>query len=149
MGIYGSIPFMHAHKPGSTVAVFAVIGSETWVDITKSPKSTHAHWMAESGILDLIVFLGPKSEQVFEDYGQLTGTTSLPQMFAIGHHQCRWNYLNQEDVLQVSSKFDEHEIPMDVIWLDIEYAKDVSRPSCVRRVAGSLHFGVSSPMLLR
>lgn len=116
---------MHAHKAGSTVAVFDVVASETWIDITKSSKSTHTHWMSESGILDLFVFLGPTTEDVFETYGQLTGTTALPQMFAIGHHQCRWNYLNQEDVAEVTRKFDEHDIPFDVIWLDIEYAKEV------------------------
>lgn len=81
--------------------------------------------MAESGVLDFFVFLGPGNHEVFEQYGQLTGNTALPQMFAIGHHQCRWNYLDQDDVLQVSSKFDEYDIPMDVIWLDIEYAEEV------------------------
>ena len=81
--------------------------------------------MSESGILDLIILLGPTGNDVFETYGGLTGTTALPQMFAIGHHQSRWNYLNQDDVREVSSKFDEHDIPVDVIWLDIEYAKDV------------------------
>ena len=126
MSIYGSIPFMHAHKAGSTVALFDVVASETWVDITKLSKGTHTHWMSESGILDLFVFLGPTSEDIFSSYSLLTGTTALPQMFAIGHHQCRWNYLNQEDVAEVTRKFDEHDIPFDVIWLDIEYATEVS-----------------------
>jgi alpha 1,3-glucosidase len=125
MGIYGSIPFMHAQKSNSTVAIFSLTGSETWVDITKTSKSTQTHWMSETGTLDLFVFLGPSSDTVFENYAQLTGTTALPQMFAIGHHQCRWNYLNEEDVKEVSRKFDEYDIPMDVIWLDIEYAKEV------------------------
>lgn len=132
MGIYGSIPFMHAHRAGSTVAIFSVVGSETWVDITKSTSSSlrsgslsvHTHWMSESGILDLIVFLGPTDEEVFQQYGSLTGMTALPQSFAVGYHQCRWNYLNQEDVAEVSRKFDEHDIPMDVLWLDIEYAEE-------------------------
>lgn len=126
MALYGAIPFMHAHKPGSTVALFSMTGSENWIDITKSGKATHTHWMAESGIVDLIIFLGPTNEDVFESYGHLTGMTALPQAFAIGHHQCRWNYLNQQDVKEVSAKFDEYDIPMDVMWLDIEYAEDVS-----------------------
>ena len=126
MALYGAIPFMHAHRPGSTVALFSLTGSENWIDITKSGKATHTHWMAESGIIDLLIFLGPTNGEVFESYGQLTGMTALPQMFAIGHHQCRWNYLNQQDVKEVSERFDEYDIPMDVLWLDIEYAEDVS-----------------------
>lgn len=42
-------------------------------------------------------------------------------MFSIAYHQCRWNYNDREDVLNVNKAFDEHDIPMDVMWLDIEY----------------------------
>lgn len=117
---------MHAHRADGTVAIFSLTGSENWIDITKTQSSVQTHWMAESGVLDLIVFLGPMNEEIFEQYGQLTGTTALPQMFAIGHHQCRWNYLTQEDVLEVSANFDKYDMPMDVIWLDIEYATEVN-----------------------
>ncbi len=37
------------------------------------------------------------------------------------YHQCRWNYINEQDVKDVDRKFDKHKIPYDVIWLDIEY----------------------------
>jgi alpha 1,3-glucosidase len=116
---------MHAHRADGTVAIFSLTGSENWIDITKTSTDTQTHWMAESGVLDLVIFLGPTNEEIFEQYALLTGTTALPQMFAIGHHQCRWNYLSQEDVLQVSENFDKYDMPMDVVWLDIEYAKDV------------------------
>lgn len=136
---------MKAHRAGSTVGVFAATGSEMWIDITKSSTSktsaskkpvkpsddigptattTSTHWMAESGILDLFVFLGPTSESVFDQYTSLTGKIPLPQLFAIAYHQCRWNYLSQTDVLDVQSKFDKADIPFDVIWLDIEYAAE-------------------------
>lgn len=48
----------------------------------------------------------------------------MPQMFAIGYHQCRWNYINEKDVLDVDSKFDDNDFPYDVIWLDIEYTDE-------------------------
>ena len=43
------------------------------------------------------------------------------QYFALGYHQCRWNYNDQDDVRYVDSKMDEYDIPNDVIWLDIEH----------------------------
>jgi alpha 1,3-glucosidase len=43
------------------------------------------------------------------------------QYFALGYHQSRWNYNDQDDVRYVDSKMDEHDIPVDVIWLDIEH----------------------------
>ena len=42
-------------------------------------------------------------------------------MFALGYHQCRWNYRNEADALAVDAAFDEHNIPYDVMWLDIEH----------------------------
>ncbi|BGP48447.1 glucosidase II [Rhodotorula kratochvilovae] len=148
MALYGSIPFMQAQRPGSSVAVFLVTGSELWVDVTKAstPKAissafkkskgtqstdggpssttTSTHWMAESGILDLFVFLGPSPTDIFASYTALTGRAPMPRYEAIGYHQCRWNYLDEQDVLGVQARFDEADIPLSVMWLDIEYAEE-------------------------
>merc|ERR1719515_651950 len=78
-------------------------------------------WMFESGIVDLFVMLGPGPKDVSRQYGLLTGNTPLPPEFSIAYHQCRWNYNDQDDVNTVARKFDEHDIPMDVMWLDIEH----------------------------
>ena len=43
------------------------------------------------------------------------------QYWAIASHQCRWNYNDEEDVRQVDEGFDNHDIPYDALWLDIEY----------------------------
>lgn len=50
-----------------------------------------------------------------------SGTQSFPPIFSLGYHQCRWNYNDQEDVQAVDAGFDEHDIPYDYIWLDIEH----------------------------
>ncbi|GAU89315.1 hypothetical protein RvY_01879-4 [Ramazzottius varieornatus] len=42
----------------------------------------------------------------------------------LGYHQSRWNYNDQQDVASVQDIFDQHNIPLDTIWLDIEYADD-------------------------
>ncbi|GAA5833625.1 hypothetical protein JCM9279_001580 [Rhodotorula babjevae] len=148
MALYGSIPFMQAHRPGSSVAVFLVTGAELWVDVTKSSTSkavtsafkksksrsstdggpssttTSTHWMAESGILDLFVFLGPSPTDIFEAYSSLTGKAPMPLLSALGYHQCRWNYLDEQDVLSVQQRFDEADVPLDFVWLDIEYSAE-------------------------
>lgn len=43
------------------------------------------------------------------------------QQFSLAYHQSRWNYNTEKDVNDVSDTFDEHDIPMDTMWLDIEY----------------------------
>jgi alpha 1,3-glucosidase len=53
--------------------------------------------------------------------GKLTGTTALPPLFATAYHQCRWNYNDEEDVRAVNAGFEQHQLPLDVLWLDIEH----------------------------
>jgi len=58
---------------------------------------------------------------VSEQYALVTGPSALPQYFALGYHQCRWNYRDEADVRDVDANFDKFDIPYDVIWLDIEH----------------------------
>ncbi|KAG1472197.1 hypothetical protein G6F56_001684 [Rhizopus delemar] len=131
--LYGAVPLMIAHKKNFSAGLFWMNPSETWIDIVKSTdenkilrssQSTKTHWISEAGVLDLFVFVGPTTKDVLRQYAILTGPPAMPQMFAIGYHQCRWNYLNQRDLLEVDSKFDENDMPYDVIWLDIEYTEE-------------------------
>lgn len=80
-----------------------------------------AHFMSESGIIDAFILLGPSPLDAFKQYTALTGSAPLPQMWTLAYHQSRWNYNNEADVTEVSAKFDEYDMPMDTMWLDIEY----------------------------
>ncbi|KAK4147239.1 2 subunit alpha glucosidase [Dichotomopilus funicola] len=138
MTLYGAIPLMQAHRKDSSAGVFWLNAAETWVDITKAKETknplslgsskartnTHTHWFSESGLLDVFVFLGPTPQDLTAQYGELTGTTAMPQEFALGHHQCRWNYVSDDDVKDVDRKMDKARLPYDVIWLDIEYTDE-------------------------
>ncbi|XP_072284039.1 neutral alpha-glucosidase C isoform X2 [Pyxicephalus adspersus] len=140
MGTYGSVPLLLAHKPLYTCGIFWLNASETLVEInSKAALQSHLQpaapdtrkqkavpkkdirWMSESGIVDVFLLLGPMPQDVFNQYAQLTGTQILPPLFSLGYHQCRWNYEDEADVEAVDSGFDEHNIPYDVIWLDIEH----------------------------
>ncbi|KAI5968021.1 ROT2 [Candida margitis] len=119
--MYGSIPFLMAVRPDVALGIFWVNSADTYIDITKD-KDSSVHWISENGVLEFIIIVEESPKQVNEEYGKLTGNTQLPILSSLGYHQCRWNYNDIKDVLEVSSKFDEFEIPYDAIWLDIEYA---------------------------
>lgn len=122
MPMYGSIPLMVAVKPNAAAGVFWVNSADTYIDINRDNTGTTTHWISENGVLDVVFFLAETPSQVNEQYGLLTGFPGLPQLFALGYHQCRWNYNSVEDVLDITSKFDENGVPFDTIWLDVEYA---------------------------
>ncbi|KAK1413810.1 hypothetical protein QVD17_35593 [Tagetes erecta] len=133
-GLYGSIPLMLSHgKSHGTSGFFWLNAAEMQIDVLGSgwdaessillpdQKRIDTLWMSEAGIVDAFFFIGPKPKDVVKQYASVTGTSAMPQLFATGYHQCRWNYRDEEDVKNVDSKFDEHDIPYDVLWLDIEH----------------------------
>ena len=67
---------------------------------------------------------GPTPLEVQRQLMWVTGSMALPPLFSLGYHQCRWNYMTQQDLLGVDQGFDDHSIPYDVIWLDIEHTSE-------------------------
>lgn len=75
--------------------------AETWVDIKNSKDSNvvsslvsfvsggntqsqvETHFMSESGVIDLFVFMGPKPKNAVQQYARLTGKAPLPQVSSI------------------------------------------------------------------
>nr|PIL97908.1 glycosyl hydrolase, family 31 protein [Toxoplasma gondii COUG] len=105
---------------------FASMESMDWEAFQQKRKKTkyealRTWWTAEGGIFDAIMFLGPTPQDVHRQYHIATGMPAMAPLFALGKHQCRWNYNDQEDVLTVDRGFDEHNIPYDVMWIDIEH----------------------------
>lgn len=123
LGLYGSVPLMIAKGGAAAAAVLWLSAAETYVDVleTSAGAGKVTHWWSESGVLDLYVMASGSLSRVWDDYRKLTGPASMPQRFALGYHQCRWNYRDEADVYAVDSGFEEHEIPYDVLWLDIEH----------------------------
>lgn len=135
-GLYGSIPFMLSHgKAWGTSGFFWLNAAEMQIDVLgdgwdagesrlslpSDQKRIDTLWMSEAGIIDAFFFVGPGPKDVVRQYVSVTGMPAMPQHFATAYHQCRWNYRDEEDVYHVDSKFDEHDIPYDVLWLDIEH----------------------------
>ena len=140
MSLYGSIPFLLGHGPdGSTAGVYWNNPTETYVDVAKRTPADAAHgkgakaggagadagvatrWISESGVFDLTLVPGPTGHAAVAQYTSLTGTQALPPLFALGYHQCRWNYRDEADVFAVDAAFESHAFPYDVLWLDIEH----------------------------
>ncbi|XP_064599881.1 neutral alpha-glucosidase AB-like [Liolophura sinensis] len=140
MAIYGAVPFMIAHNEKRTVGMFWQNAAEMWIDIASNIADKNflskmvnlvvgdneipqidTHWFAESGVIDIFFMFGPTPADIFKQNSVLTGSTPVPPLFGIAYHQSRWNYNDEDDVKTVDSNFDKHDIPYDVLWLDIEH----------------------------
>jgi alpha-glucosidase len=73
------------------------------------------------GGLDLAVFPGPEPRHVLERFTNRVGRSPLPPLWALGHHQSRWSYGSEKEVLALAREIRSRGIPTDVIHLDIDY----------------------------
>ncbi|XP_077476297.1 neutral alpha-glucosidase C [Stigmatopora argus] len=127
LGLYGSVPFLVAHKPDRTLGVFWLNASDSFVHVNYSQEDdktlpyTDVHWLSESGVIDCMILPGPSPAQMYRQYAELTGFQTLPPLFSLGYHHSRWDNDTQEDLTEVDANFDRHRIPYDVMWLDIEH----------------------------
>jgi alpha 1,3-glucosidase len=120
-GIYGTIPYLMAHSGSKTVGMLWNNAGDTTVGIDYNDAGIQATWTSLSGSIEIFFFPGPTPMDVLRQMAYLTGKQYFPPLFSMGYHQCRWNYRSEEDTLSVDEGFDTHDIPYDVIWLDIEH----------------------------
>ena len=73
------------------------------------------------GILDFFIFLGPRPEQVIEQYTGLVGRSFLPPYWSLGFQLCRWDYSNITWMKTVNQRNRDAGVPFDVQYADIDY----------------------------
>eukprot|EP00331_Platyophrya_macrostoma_P000206 CAMPEP_0176406814 /NCGR_PEP_ID=MMETSP0127-20121128/1078_1 /TAXON_ID=938130 /ORGANISM="Platyophrya macrostoma, Strain WH" /LENGTH=894 /DNA_ID=CAMNT_0017785977 /DNA_START=246 /DNA_END=2930 /DNA_ORIENTATION=- len=84
-------------------------------------ESHNVTFTAVGGIIDLYVFVDTTPLGVVRQYHQLIGPSAVPPYWALGVHQCRWGYTNLSDVEAVVAGYESANIPLEVVWNDIDY----------------------------
>jgi alpha-glucosidase len=85
-------------------------------------QTSNITWRGLGGTIDLYFYAGPTSESVMKSYqSSATGFPAMQQYFAFGYHQCRWGYTGWDDLQEIVDDFAKFQIPLEVIWSDIDY----------------------------
>ncbi|KAL7722289.1 Glucosidase II subunit alpha [Entamoeba marina] len=119
MTLYGSVPVIYGFS-NQGAGVFHNNPTETFVDVFDKT----IRFVSESGVIDDFLLPGPTPKDLVQQYLHLTGVSPLPPKYTLAYHQCRWNYMTQDEAEEVIDKMDEAKIPFDVLWLDIEHTVD-------------------------
>lgn len=81
-------------------------------------------WKAIGGIIDLNFFVAETPEGVIERYHKYLGGWTLPALWHLGSHQCKWwGYRNNTHVKEILDGYLGLDIPLDGMWLDIDLFK--------------------------
>ncbi|MFY9853640.1 MAG: TIM-barrel domain-containing protein, partial [Terracidiphilus sp.] len=129
--IYKSIPYFMTFRAGRAVGMLLDNTWRTSFDFGKESPGMYS-FGAVAGPVNYYLFYGPTPRQVVETYAWLTGTPPLPPIWSLGFQQSRYSYMSQARVLEVAHRFRTDSIPVDAIYLDIDY-QDRNRPFTVNR----------------
>lgn len=58
---------------------------------------------------------------IVRQFRGLTGKNYVPPFWAFGYQQSRWGYRSADDIRDVAKKYSEKHIPLDALYLDIDY----------------------------
>ncbi|NGP43812.1 DUF4968 domain-containing protein [Bacillaceae bacterium SIJ1] len=117
--LYQSIPYFMTIRNGQAHGIFLDNPAKTVFDMKSSTEQYSMK--AERGQLDYYIFAGPTPKDVLEQYTAITGKMPLPPKWALGYHQSRYSYKNEQEVRALVQTFKEKRIPLDAIYLDIHY----------------------------
>ncbi len=118
--MHTSIPFYIGAAPGCAYGVYFDNSYRTEFDFAKSDPGTIS-FQARDGFLDYYFIYGPSVDEVVCSYTALTGRPDLPRKRFLGYHQSRYSYETREEVLSIAENLRKHDIPCDVLYLDIAY----------------------------
>jgi len=76
------------------------------------------------GNFDMYFFMGPTMEDVTKQYYKVIGAPALFPYWSLGWHQCRYGYKTIEDVQNVVDNYKKNNIPLDTMWIDIDYMEN-------------------------
>ena len=58
---------------------------------------------------------------IYENLSKLIGKPCMPPRWVFGYHQSRWGYKDEGTIREVIKGFEEHDLPLSAIHLDIDY----------------------------
>lgn len=119
--LYKSLPFLLFLGGSHVHGLFIDHPSRAVLDVGQA-RADRLSYSAKSGeALDVYLFAGQDPKQVLEAYTALTGRTPLPPLWALGHHHSRYGFKNEADVRGVVGRMQRGKLPLDAVWLDIDY----------------------------
>ena len=70
---------------------------------------------------DIYIVEGESVLDIVSQFRGIIGRSYIPPKWAFGFGQSRWSYMTADEVREVADKYQEAGIPLDMIYLDIDY----------------------------
>lgn len=115
---------------GPTFCVPFLVTNKGYAVLWDNPSKTtiepgfneQTRWTSEVGNrVSFFVIAGKTTDELYEGYRRLTGSTPMLPKAAYGYIQCKQRYSSQAEVMAVANGYRERHLPLDVIVVDWFY----------------------------
>ena len=73
---------------------------------------------------DIYIITGDSLKDIVHQFRELIGQSYVAPRWAFGYQQSRWGYVCEKDIRNVVDGYHDNQIPLDAVYLDIDYMKD-------------------------
>ena len=123
LSFYGAHNFLLVRDGGTCFGLFVDFPGKVYYDIGYT-RHDLLSFHTETPDYDLYLLSGGNENAVCKEFRTLIGRSYIPPKWAFGLAQSRWGYKTEEDVREVARQYKEHDLPLDMICMDIEYMQD-------------------------
>lgn len=71
--------------------------------------------------IDVYIIEGETLREIVRNFRTIIGMSYIAPKWAFGFMQSRWSYFTKDDVVRIADSYKEADIPLDAIFLDIDY----------------------------
>lgn len=76
---------------------------------------------SENENMTVYIIDGDSIYAIAREFRSVIGRSYIPPMWAFGYTQSRWSYMDKDDVRRVAKGYRDFDIPLDAIYMDIDY----------------------------
>ena len=120
--LYGSHNFIIV-RGDVTFGAFFDMGGKIVFDIGYTDKNMMKITASENN-LDVYIIDGDNETDIVRQFRKIIGKSYIPPVWAFGYGQSRWGYKDEEDIRSVATGYAKYDIPLDSIYMDIDYMTD-------------------------
>ncbi|HWY70629.1 MAG TPA: TIM-barrel domain-containing protein [Terriglobales bacterium] len=121
--LYKTLGFLVALRKGTSYGILLDNTYRQHWDLGKASADEYS-FGADGGEVDYYFIYGPRPKQVVSTFTALVGRSPLPPLWSLGFQQCRYSYFPESRVREIVQTFKQKKIPLDVIYLDIDYQRE-------------------------
>lgn len=104
----------------STFGVFFDYAGKIEFDIGYTQRNI-MHIKAVKNDLAVYIITGKNEKDIVRQFRNIIGRSYIPPLWAFGYGQSRWGYKDEQDIRDVANEYKTAGIPLDSIYLDIDY----------------------------